>query len=242
MASNNCHLESAPCLMAAVVLDSSCKIATSAKVYTSEGMLTFTPEVEAEDGVDYTQINWAGKRIGPATVGERAEKWWNLSGEIATKDWALFSALTGQPLVLDDDGNVVGFERIISRGGVGCTTTRKPRAALVIVTAAGTDDAGCVTPATGATECVGQFWPLTTSWEIELAEKTSEAPKISFTAKAYGSPDSNAGIMNLWPADAIPNGLSKGSAVSEAFVDCSLLPAVDCNSTLVHPAPRAITP
>ena len=178
----NCHIENAPCLMAAVELNASCQIVAAAPVYTSEGMITFTPEIESEDGVDYSRLNWAGKRIGPATTGERAEKWWNLTGEIATKDWALFGMLTGNPVVLDGDGNVVGYERPMQRGGVGCGTERKPRAALVIVTAAGISDAGCTVPESGATECVGQFWPLTTSWNIDLAEKSADAPTIKFDA------------------------------------------------------------
>ncbi|MBK7167046.1 MAG: hypothetical protein IPH81_17765 [Candidatus Microthrix sp.] len=239
---NNCHLENAPCLMAAVELNASCQIVAAAPVYTSEGMITFTPEIESEDGVDYSRLNWAGKRIGPATTGERAEKWWNLTGEIATKDWALFGMLTGNPVVLDGDGNVVGYERPMQRGGVGCGTERKPRAALVIVTAAGISDAGCTVPESGATECVGQFWPLTTSWNIDLAEKSADAPTIKFDAKAFGSPNQNAGVLNLWPSDAVPAFISANSAVSEAFVTCSALPAIDCDATLAHPAPRVPAP
>ena len=123
---NNCHLENAPCLMAAVELNASCQIVAAAPVYTSEGMITFTPEIESEDGVDYSRLNWAGKRIGPATTGERAEKWWNLTGEIATKDWALFGMLTGNPVVLDGDCNVVGTSvaRKLCRNRYTTITTR----------------------------------------------------------------------------------------------------------------------
>ena len=54
---NNCHLENAPCLMAAVELNASCQIVAAAPVYTSEGMITFTPEIESEAGVDYSRLN-----------------------------------------------------------------------------------------------------------------------------------------------------------------------------------------
>ena len=222
---NNCHLENAPCYLAAVVLDEDGFIVDGAPVYATEGIITFRPEVESENGTDLTRTGWTANTL----AGHRAEKWWNLTGEIATKDWALFEALTAQPAVRNVADDVVGFHRPLQHGGVGNT---KPRAAIVIVTGSTPDESyGCATPASGQTPCVGQFWPLTTDWNVDLPEKSATAPTIPFTAKAFGALHPTGGVLNLWPATANPPGIPRGMAVSEAFVDCSALPTHDRHPT-----------
>lgn len=233
---NNCHLENAPCYLAAVVLDEDGFIVDGAPVYATEGIITFRPEVESENGTDLTRTGWTANTL----AGHRAEKWWNLTGEIATKDWALFEALTAQPAVRNVADDVVGFHRPLQHGGVGNT---KPRAAIVIVTGSTPDESyGCATPASGQTPCVGQFWPLTTDWNVDLPEKSATAPTIPFTAKAFGALHPTGGVLNLWPATANPPGIPRGMAVSEAFVDCSALPTLDGNTIVTPPLPEPSGP
>lgn len=227
--------------MGAVILDADGNIPTGAPVYVAEGILSFTPELETEEGSSMVARSWAGSRQGPEGHGEQVEKYWNLSGEMATKDWALFSALTGDTRSTDGPGNTVGIQLPLRNGGIG-RTAKRPLAALVIVTAATSADAsggGCGPPGEGATECVGQFWPLTSSWAVGLSEKTAGAPRVSFKARAYGSRTRTAGVLNLWPISAIPDSVNVGSAVGEVFVDCGQVPELTENgSPLVHPKAR----
>lgn len=243
MPSNNCHIQTGSCMLIGVPLDDSCQIVEGAPVYTTAGVGSLTAETEREEGTDYSAKNFGGATCGPDQRGNTIEKWLNLSGEFCLKDWAFMAATSGNPTVLDGDGNTVGYAQLSqSQAGI-CDPITKPRVSLVVVRKAATSDGGCTTPTaeTGATACVGHFFPMTTDWLWDVPPFEDARASVPFTAKGYSNPEAGAGPLNLWPATYTPDGIPTEALTAEAFLDCATLPTVDCDEPGVSPAPRAVT-
>ncbi len=242
--SNNCHIQTANCLLIAVPLDDTCKIVEDAPVYVTAGVGSVTAEKERTEGTDYSATNFGGAVCGPDQKAETIERWANMTGEFCLKDWAFMSATTGNPTVLDPDGNVVGYQELkVSQLGA-CSPLGKPRISLVIVRKAATGEGGCSTPAadTGATTCVGHFFPNTTDWFWDIPPFEDARAIVPFTATAYSNPTgSPAGPLNLWPATYTPDWIDPDSFHSEAFLPCNTLPSADCDTPLESPAPAVRT-
>lgn len=239
--SNNCHIQTGSCALVAVPLNASCAIVTGAPVFTTAGVASVTGEVERQEGTDYSAPNFGGAECGPTQRGDTIEKWLNMSGEFCLKDWAFMAATTGNPTVLDGDDNVIGYAALAKKASSACESVSKPRVALVIVRRAATSDGGC-TPAgaaSGATGCVGHFFPNTTDWLFDLPPFEDARASIPFQAKGYANPAIGAGPMNLWPATAVPDQVPEDAYHAEVFIACSSVPAVDCDTPGTSPAPRA---
>lgn len=232
----NCYIENAPCFLAAVLLDPlDFAIRSGAPVYVTEGVGSFAADVEFEEGDDLSLSGWAPTRSRWTLVGDRTETSLTLTGEFITKDWSMFADLVGPAttaVMSGDYANTIGVEHCLAFGGP-FVAARKPAVALCIITAAELE-AGAV----DAERCVGQFWPLTTSWQVSVGEKSAEGTAaVKFTARAYPAPDDSSGVLNLWPASATPNKVRAGMAVSEALVSCSAVPEVWCGSKPHPPLP-----
>jgi len=240
MPSNNCHIQTANCLLIGVPLTDECVLVEDAPVFVTAGIGTVTVEKEREEGTDYSAKNFGGVEGGPTQKAETVEKWGNGSGEMCLKDWAFMSATSGNPTVLDADGNVVGYQEL-KRSQLGvCSPQGKPRIAMVIVRKAATDDGGCSTPtaATGATACVGHFFPNMADWFWDIPPFEDARALVPFSTTAYSNPvGSPAGPLNLWPAAYTPNAIDPDSFHSEAFLPCGSLPSPNCNEPLDHPVP-----
>lgn len=234
----NFHIDSAPCAFLATPLDADCKLTENAPMWVLDGVATWTPTPTTEDGLDLTRRNWAGARSGPTQIGARSESNWAIEGSFTGTDWRMFAAMAGHTEVLDGLGNTVGIQRELQRGGIYCGENGKPRFALAIAVGVAVSDAGCVEPVDGATRIKVQFWPLVTNIEVDLAPFEGEASMVPFTMQAYGSPDSNAGVANLYPATDTPDFILPGKVQAETFIDPASLPTVDNYDTQPHPVPR----
>lgn len=238
--SGNCHIQTANCMLIGVPLNDACEIVTGAAVYTTAGVVNLTGEVERQEGTDYSSPNFGGVECGPTQVGETVDKWLNISGEMCLIDWTFQAASSGNPAVLDAEGNTIGFARLAKKQAGGCTATSKPRMALVIVRRAATDDGGCVAAGstTGATSAVGHFFPNTTDWSWDLPPFEDARALVPFTARGYANPNIGAGPLNLWPATAVPDMVPAEAYHAEVFIDPEALPAINCDEPAEHPAPR----
>lgn len=230
----NCHIENAPCYLAAVLLDPlDFAIRAGAPVYVTEGVGSFVSNVEFEEGVDLSRSGWAPTKSRWTLVGDRTETGCTLSGEFITKDWQMFSDLVGPAntaVMSGDYANTIGGQRRLAFGGPS-VAAKKPAVALCIITAAELESG-----AVGSERCVGQFWPLTTGWEVSIGEKSAQGTAaVSFTARAYPAPADSSGPLNLWPAGATPNKVRAGMLVCEAVVPCIEVPDVWCGS-IPHPS------
>lgn len=227
-------------MLIGVPLTEACEIVEDALVYTTAGVGSLTGETERQEGTDYTAPNFGGVACGPEQRGDTVERWLNISGEFCLKDWAFMAATSGNPTVLDGDGNVVGYASLARRALGACAGLTKPRISLVIARRAATDDGGCVTPeaTTGATSIVGHFFPMTTDWLWDIPPFEDARASIPFQATGYTNPRIGAGPLNLWPATYNPNAVPDEAMHAEAFLDPESLPSVSCDTPIEHPAPE----
>lgn len=239
--SNNCHIQTANCLLIAVPLDASCRIVEDAPVYVTAGVGSMTVEKERQDPTDYSAPNFGGVACGPEQKGETVEKWGNGSGEFCLVDWAFQAATSGNPIVLDATGNVIGYQELKKSQLGACSPQAKPRVALVVIRKSATSEGGCSAPTvdTGATTCVAHFFPNTTDWQWDIPPFEDGRAMVPFAMTAYSNPvGSPAGPLNLWPAGGVPNKIDPNSFHSQAFVACGGLPSPNCDVPLEHPAPE----
>lgn len=240
MSSNNCHAETGSCMLIAVPLNEACEIEEGAPVHVTAGVGSYTWEVEREEGTDYSAKNFGGAECAVTQKADTSEKWLNGSGEFCLVDWAFMSATDGNPTVVDGTGNVVGYQKLARRSGGVCDALTKPRIAVVIIRRAAMGDGGCSLPtsATGMTPCVAHFFPVTTDWQWDVPPFEDARASIPFTSTGYtGGEAAGAGPLNLWPEGYDPNRILPEALWAPAFVECSALPAVDCDATIPHPAP-----
>ena len=110
----NCHIENAPCFLAAVLLDPlDFAIRSGAPVYVTEGVGSFAADVEFEEGDDLSLSGWAPTRSRWTLVGDRTETSLTLTGEFITKDWSMFADLVGPAttaVMSGDYANTIGVE------------------------------------------------------------------------------------------------------------------------------------
>lgn len=225
-------------MLIGVPLDTACKIVVAADVYRTAGIASMTTETEREEGTDYSAKNFGGVTCGPDAKAETVEKWINGSGAMCLKDWAFMAATSGNPAVVDGDGNVVGYATLSKKVTGACDAGTKPRLALVLARQAATGDGGCVaaTADTGATNVVAHFLANTTDWQWDIPEFADARAEISYSFTGYSNPEIGAGPLNLWPATYTPNVMPATAMHAEVFVDPANLPAIDCDTTLAHPA------
>lgn len=235
---NNCHIQTGSCMLIGVALDESCAIVPATPTFVTSGIANMSSETERQDPTDYSSPNFGGEECGPIQQGDTIDKWGNLSGEMCLIDWAFQSATSGNPVVLDGDDNVIGYAHLAQRSAGACSTSNKPRMALVVVRRAATGDGGCVISGatTGATSAVAHFFPATTDWTWDVAPFENARALIPFTMKAYTNPSIVAGPLNLWPATAVPNTIPDEAWHAEVFVDPAGLPTVNCDEPVAHPA------
>src|SRR5688572_5078422 len=145
MPSNNCHIQTGSCMAIAVPLDETCAIVTAAPSIVTAGFGEFNMEPEVETGTDYSAKNFGGVRCGPELKAPDRTKWGNGTGNICLVDWALQSATSGNPTVVDDDGNVVGYQELVTaNASTPCADDAEPpRLAFAIIRRAATGDGGC---------------------------------------------------------------------------------------------------
>lgn len=236
--SNNCHIQTGNCMLIAVALNASCEIVAATPTFVTAGVGQASGDVERQEGTDYSAPNFGGAECGPTQVGETIEKWMNLEGEFCLIDWSFMSATSGNPKVVDGDGNTVGFARLAKRSAGACVNNSKPRVAVIIVRRSATGEGGCVSPTedTGATSAVGHFLSNTTDWLWDVPPWEDARALVPFTAKGYPNPNIGAGPLNLWPAAYTPNVVPADAYHAEAFLNPEDLPAINCDTPIAHPA------
>lgn len=237
--SDNCHIETGSCMWIATVLNDLCEIEEGALVYVSAGISTVTAEVERQEGTDYSAPNFGGQTCGPEQRGDTIDKYLNIEGEVCLINWGFQAATSGNPAILDAEGNVVGIASLSKQQAGACSTSTKPRIAMVIVRRAATDDGGCVqsSSGTGATNSVGHFLPNTMDWLWDVAPWEDARAMIPFQAKGYPNPNIKRGPLNLWPDSYTPAVIPSEAYHAPVFIDPASLPAIDCDEPLEHPVP-----
>jgi hypothetical protein len=240
MAASNCHVQYASCMLIGVPLNAACQIVTNAPSVVMAGIVEVSGEVEREEGTDYSAKNFGGQSCGPELQGPARDKWMNLSGSMCLIDWGFMAATSGNPLVLDGDGNTVGYQELVSSAITDpCSdATQVPRLAMAIVRKAAVGDGGCagVTSETGATGLVLHEFPNTTNWKWTDSGWRDERNLRNFEARGYSNPQIGAGPFNLWPADTDPNVIDPAAYHAEVFITGAGLPSAGCDPVL-HPAP-----
>jgi hypothetical protein len=238
MPENNCHIQYASCLFIGVPLDESCRIVEGAPSIVTAGIGELSMEPERVDGTDYSAKNFGGVRCGPELRGPTIDKWGNIEGQVCLVDWTFQSATTGNPVVLDASGNVVGYQELTTVEDSACDLTPVPRLALAVIRRAATGDGGCSAPteSTGATPLALHVFPNTTDWKWTDSGWRDERNTRSFMAKGYSNPQIGAGPFNLWPATYTPNEVDPLAFHSEVFITGEGVPVASCNP-VEHPAP-----
>lgn len=238
MADNNCHIQYASCLLIGVPLNGTCTIVEDAPSTVMAGFVEVTGEPNVEEGTDYSATTAGGDRCGPELKGQKVTKWMDMTGQLCLVDWSFLSATTGNPLVLDGDGNTIGYQELVGSSGTPCDPTDDPAMALAIIRKASTGDGGCTTGgnATGATTNVLHVFPNVRNWTWTDSGWKNERNIRSFTAEGYSNPNIGAGPFNLWPATAVPNKVDPKAAHSEVFIESAGIPVPSCNP-VEHPAP-----
>ena len=161
-----------------------------------------------------------------------------MAGQMCLIDWGFMSATTGNPVVLDEDGNTIGYQELVGNSGSPCDVSDGAKVALAVIRKASTGDGGCTTggSATGATTNVLHVFPNTQDWRWTDSGFKDERTLKSFTSKGYSNPNIVAGPFNLWPATATPNKINPAAAHAEVFIGSGGIPAASCNP-VDHPAP-----
>jgi hypothetical protein len=238
MGSNNAHAQTANCMLIAVELDDSCEIVEGAAVFVTAGVGKLTPTVNTTEGIDYSAENFGGVVCGPDMKGDTQEKSIGLEGEFCLVNWGFMAMTSGNPKIVDEAGNVVGYQQL-KRTASACDTNDKPRIALTVIRKASTGDGGCVTPSgvTGAQGSVAVTYPNTTDWVWKIPPHENIRAVVPFTAMAYTAPNPGHGPLNLYPASVTPERISSSALHAEYFVPFGSLPTIDDNGTLAHPAP-----
>lgn len=240
--SNNCHIQHASCMLIAAPLNAACELYEGGLVYVTAGFTTLNATEEVVEGTDYSADNAGGVQCGPEVRGEDRVKWLNIEGELCATDWAFMGALSGKTVVLDADGNVVGFDEIDTSGTGVCATSGdpKPRYALAIIRAAATGDGGCVTDSddTGATGMVATVFPNTTNWKFTKSAFENARQTWTMTGRAYKSPNPMRGPLNLRPSGVSPQAIPATALSSSFFINPASLPEPTCG-TIPHPVPTA---
>lgn len=236
--SNNCHVQTANCMLIAVPLDTSCAIVEDAPVYVTAGVGSLKAGVEREDGTDYTAKNFGGQYCGPDQRGDTLEKYLNIEGEFCLIDWAFMAATSGNVSMVDGDGNVIGYQQLRKRV-IACQATDRPRFALTVIRASATGDGGCVTNVneTGATSAVAYTYPNVLDFVWDIPDQEDKRAMVPFKAKGYSSPNAGRGPLNLLPSGAVPQTIDPDAFFATYFVDPGSLPEVNCDETIAHPAP-----
>jgi hypothetical protein len=239
-AASNCHVQYSSCMLIGVPLNDACQIVTSAPSVVMAGMVEVNGEVEREEGTDYSAKNFAGVACGPELQGPDRDKWLNLDGSMCLVDWGFMSATSGNPLVLNGDGDTVGYQELISAAIEDpCSdAAQAPRLAMAIVRKAAVGSGGCggVTSTTGATSLVLHVFPNTTNWKWTDSGWKDERNLRTFTARGFNNPEIGAGPFNLWPATYDPDEIDPAAYHAEAFIEAAGLPTAGCD-TVAHPAP-----
>jgi hypothetical protein len=237
MPENNCHIQYASCLVMGVPLDATCAIVAAAPSFAMVGFTEMAVEPERQEGTDYSANNMAGARCGPELKGKDRVKWGNGTGAMCLVDWGLMSATTGNPLVLNGDGDTIGYEELVTAEDAVCDDeSDSPKMALAIVRKAASGDGGCVAEAgTGATGLVLHELPQTRDWTWTDSGFRDERNVRNLTFRAYNNPLIGAGPWNLWPATADPDFINPNSFHSEVFITNAGLPTPGC-ATIAHPA------
>jgi hypothetical protein len=226
-------------MLLAVPLNDACEIEEDALVYSTAGITTLDAQAELQTGTDYSAQNFGGVSCGQELIGDTVERWLNITGTFCLIDWAFMSAASGNPTVVDGDGNVVGYQRMAGTITGACESTTRPRIHFAIARRVATGAGGCVTSVedTGATSIAMTFFPMSTDWRFEESPFANERAQRPFTARAYANPAANAGVNNLWPADYTPDAIADDALSATAFIDPAGLPTVDCDAPQAHPAP-----
>lgn len=238
MGSNNSHAQTANCMLIAVELNEACVIAEGASTYVTAGVGKATPTVERTDGADYSAENFGGVVCGPDMMGDTQEKSITLEGEFCLVNWGFMAMTSGNPKIVDEAGNVIGYQQL-KKTTSACETNDKPRIALTIIRKVGTSDGGCVTPSetTGAQGAVAVTYPNTRDWTWDIPPHENVRAVVPFKCKCYASPNPGRGPLNLYPAGATPAAISPSALHAEYFVDVASLPTIDDNAVTAHPAP-----
>ena len=146
---NNVFIETSSCVLIAVPLGgaSGCAIVTGVPSIVTTGWTSIALTNEIEAGTDYSQKGANGKQCGPRLVGDDVIKWKNVAGTLCVKNLALFSMLSGDPVVVDADDHIVGIEHLIggasASGSVCDAASNKPKVAMFIGRKASDSDGGC---------------------------------------------------------------------------------------------------
>lgn len=238
--SNNCHIETASCLLIAAQLNAACSLYEDAPVFVTSGFVTLTTEEELQEGTDYSLPNAGGSTCGPELRGEDRVKWLNGSGQLCMTDWAFMSAMSGNTIVVDVDGNVVGYDELdlVGSGGVCNPSVSRPRWAVTVIRRAATGDGGCVVDVeeSGATPFVATTFPNTTEWKFSKSAFEDARQTWDFTFRSYKSPNPMRGPLNLRPSGVTPQAIPTTAFISNYFVNPSSLPSPSCES-IEHPVP-----
>lgn len=243
-AASNCHVQYAACMLIGVPLNAACQIVADAPSVVISGIVEVTGEVEREDGTDYSAKNFGGVACGPELQAPSRDKWMNLTGSMCLIDWGFMSATSGNPLVLDAEGNTVGYQELVTAAVTDpCgDEADAPRVAMAIVRKAAVGSGGCegVTSTTGATGLVLHEFPNATNWKWTDSGWRDERNLRNFEARGFNNPQIGAGPFNLWPADYVPDAVDPAAYHAETFIGTAGLPAVGCDP-VAHPAPAART-
>lgn len=239
---NNVFIETSSCVLIAVPLGgaSGCAIVTGVPSIVTTGWTSIALTNEIEAGTDYSQKGANGKQCGPRLVGDDVIKWKNVAGTLCVKNLALFSMLSGDPVVVDANDHIVGIEHLIggasASGSVCDAASNKPKVAMFIGRKASDSDGGCGASAStsGMTGLNGHFLPLLTDFVFEDETFEDARQAYSFTAKAYANPLIGRGPWNLWPTTAVPTAIHAQSAHSEMLIAAGGVPAPSANP-IVHP-------
>lgn len=234
---NNCHIQTGSCMLIAVALNASCEIVAATPTFVTAGIASADVQPERQEGTDYSAPNFGGAECGPVQKSDTVEKWGNGEGEACLIDWSFMSATSGNPKVVDADGNTVGFARLAKRAGGACVNTSKPRVAMIIVRRSATGEGGCVTDAadTGATSAVAHFFPNSTDWLWGASPFEDARAAVPFNMTAYANPNAGRGPLNLWPATYTPAAIPADAFHAEIFVNPAGLPVINCDAPIAHP-------
>lgn len=232
--SANCHIQYAACLLLGVPLNESCAIVTAVPSVAIAGIVEVTSTTNKATGVDYSATNFGGAQCGAQIIGPDLVKWTDMTGTMCLIDWGFMAACSGNPIVLDADGNTVGYQELITINNTVCSVTAIPKIAMAIVRKAATGSGGCVAESGGALPFVLHEFPLTTNWQFEDSGFKDERNTRTWVAKGYQNPNIVAGPWNLWPATNVPDQIDPDAFHSEVMIDGTGLPAVTCG-TIAHP-------
>lgn len=240
MPASNCHIQYASCMLIGVPLNPACQIVTAAPSVVTAGFTEYNGEWEREDGTDYSAKNFGGQRCGPELQGPSRDKWQNMDGQMCLVDWGFQAATSGNPLVVDEDGNTIGYQELVTGAvtDVCSDEADPPRMAIAVIRKAAVGDGGCagVASETGATGLVLHELPNQTNYKWTNSGFKDERNIRTFSARGYSNPEIGAGPFNLWPATADPDSIDVSAAHAEVFIASSGLPAAGCD-TVAHPAP-----